>query len=435
MSGRRLLDAAAIFKASRGVAAKHVALRKHQLDAYSKTSSVAKAVKSQTDRATLTVKAATALAGHFNETGPTYSTQTSSPDKPARDASIPSQNSVKGAYGTGEGKQEVAPDHFYERSGHNATTEPPRDGELDVKQEKANRRPLPDGSIPPAGVTFDIPKRDKESYSELPQAEPVKNPLKNQKGQADEDLQATSSGRTSIPDPAKSSRSPSAVQAKKLQWKAEKQIPSQAAEPPPKAAPQPKPKESGLKAAQEQDVFYTPPPASGRVLSALPRAKVPKNTQDTQESDEHVPDTEMNQDVFYSSTPNHQEEAGTQAQAVPQQEQLSEAAYSEIFHSPKVAKMLKGQPMKEARSRGLHLPEAKDASVKATKSPQEGDQVSSNTRTPTEESIQASKTEKDRDVDVHELATDMAKDAESSSTNAAQVGTPYSTILTAMLID
>lgn len=70
MSGKRILDAAAIYKASRGVAIKHIALRQRQLDHYSKTSSLAKAVKSQTDRVTLTVQAAASLAQRFNESGP-----------------------------------------------------------------------------------------------------------------------------------------------------------------------------------------------------------------------------------------------------------------------------------------------------------------------------------------------------------------------------
>ena len=54
MSGKRLLDAAAIFNASRRVAAKHVVLRKDQLDNYNKTSSLAHAIKNETDRVTLT---------------------------------------------------------------------------------------------------------------------------------------------------------------------------------------------------------------------------------------------------------------------------------------------------------------------------------------------------------------------------------------------
>jgi len=62
MSGRRLVDAARLAAAARNVARQHIALRSEQLDAYSRTSTLAKAAKGQTDRVTLTVKAAIALA-------------------------------------------------------------------------------------------------------------------------------------------------------------------------------------------------------------------------------------------------------------------------------------------------------------------------------------------------------------------------------------
>ncbi|KZF22617.1 ABC1-domain-containing protein [Xylona heveae TC161] len=67
MAGRRLLDAAALLSASRSIAAKHVTLRSRQLELFSKTSSVAKAAKHQSDRVTLTFQAASALAKNFNE--------------------------------------------------------------------------------------------------------------------------------------------------------------------------------------------------------------------------------------------------------------------------------------------------------------------------------------------------------------------------------
>lgn len=72
MSGRRLLDVAALFNASRGVAQKHIALRSKQLDLWSKSSSVAKAIKSQTDRVTQTVRAASFLSARLNDNTPIW---------------------------------------------------------------------------------------------------------------------------------------------------------------------------------------------------------------------------------------------------------------------------------------------------------------------------------------------------------------------------
>lgn len=75
MTGKRLLDLAALFNASRGVAQKHIALRSRQLDVYNRTSTVARAVRSQTDRVTETAKAASFLASRLNESGPAWASE------------------------------------------------------------------------------------------------------------------------------------------------------------------------------------------------------------------------------------------------------------------------------------------------------------------------------------------------------------------------
>jgi len=61
MAGRRLLDVAKLYQATKTVAKQHVALRSAQYDVYSNTSTLAKAAKEQTDRVTLTVQAGIAL--------------------------------------------------------------------------------------------------------------------------------------------------------------------------------------------------------------------------------------------------------------------------------------------------------------------------------------------------------------------------------------
>ena len=68
MAGKRLLDAAKLFNAARSVGKQHFVLRQEQWDVYSRTSSLAKAVKNQTDRVTVTANAAYELAKRFNET-------------------------------------------------------------------------------------------------------------------------------------------------------------------------------------------------------------------------------------------------------------------------------------------------------------------------------------------------------------------------------
>lgn len=72
MAGRRLLDAARLVNVGASVAKQHYRLRRQQWDVYSQTSSLVKAVKSQTDRVTVTVGAAIELAKRFNETNPPW---------------------------------------------------------------------------------------------------------------------------------------------------------------------------------------------------------------------------------------------------------------------------------------------------------------------------------------------------------------------------
>ncbi|KAJ5552784.1 Protein ABC1 [Penicillium frequentans] len=77
MSGRRLLDVIQLLNVSKTVAGKHLAIRKHQLDVYTRTSSLTKGIKEQTEGLILTAQAAAALARRFNDTSPPPSTSPS----------------------------------------------------------------------------------------------------------------------------------------------------------------------------------------------------------------------------------------------------------------------------------------------------------------------------------------------------------------------
>mgnify|MGYP001657845406 CR=1 FL=1 len=70
MSGKRLLDAIQFLNVSKTVAAKHLSIRQHQLDVYTRTSSLTKGIKAQTEGLILTAQAAAALARRFDEPSP-----------------------------------------------------------------------------------------------------------------------------------------------------------------------------------------------------------------------------------------------------------------------------------------------------------------------------------------------------------------------------
>ncbi|KAK5002282.1 hypothetical protein LTR60_007151, partial [Cryomyces antarcticus] len=131
MAGRRLLDAAKLLAVSRSVAKQHIAIRSQQLDVYSKTSTLAKAVKNQTDRVTLTAKAAIVLAQRLNEAPPSSANfSTTQAQQRSHNESIPRQETVTGD-GVREGVREsLEQDHHYDRSEENASAERPPEGEL-----------------------------------------------------------------------------------------------------------------------------------------------------------------------------------------------------------------------------------------------------------------------------------------------------------------
>ncbi|KAK4899159.1 hypothetical protein LTR27_003389 [Elasticomyces elasticus] len=96
MSGKRLLDAAALLTTSSSIAKQHFILRRQQWDVYTRTSSLAKAVKSQTDRVTVTAAAAAELARRFNETGPVWEQQQTRRDAREGGAARGAENIVTG---------------------------------------------------------------------------------------------------------------------------------------------------------------------------------------------------------------------------------------------------------------------------------------------------------------------------------------------------
>ncbi|KAJ5752151.1 Protein ABC1 [Penicillium odoratum] len=98
MSGRRLLDIIQLLNVSKSVAVKHLAIRRQQLDVYTRTSSLTKGIKEQTEGLILTAQAAAALARRFNDTSP--------PTSPPPADSAPSQPAEKTTTSTSDAREE-----------------------------------------------------------------------------------------------------------------------------------------------------------------------------------------------------------------------------------------------------------------------------------------------------------------------------------------
>lgn len=431
MSGRRLLDVAAVLKASRAVASKHLAYRGNQLDGYNKTSSLARAVENQTDRVALTIRAASALAVRLSGQGGEYSTHAGQSSTPAQDASIPSKASVEGSPVEVEDKQGLAQDHFYQKSEENTTANPVQDSQIKVKQEKANKRPLPDGSIPPAGASLsdNVGEVERNTDVGMDNGRP-ESAQRSVSRQDDEQVNAIGSSLgnpTETTQMDQASHSLAADQAKKLQREYEQQIPSKAAEPPPlhlSATATPARGTTGsltTGSEQGQDLFYSRSPSSGKVLSALPRIKIPKAAEDSQQGDLHVADEQIDQDVYYSAKSQGENTALSNLQAVPEQDEPSEDMYSEIFQTSKGARLLKGQPRPGQRSKGLDLRSTESMLKEAKKSSHEQDNFSFSSRNTPQKNLDSLEEQGNTggvrpdqhsgEEDVRELAEEMAKDA------------------------
>ncbi|KAI9700416.1 MAG: hypothetical protein M1836_002431 [Candelina mexicana] len=477
MAGRRLLDAAAIFNASRSIASKHITLHSHQVEAYKRTSSLAQSVKSQNDRVTLTIKAASALAQRFNGSS-SYSNQAQ------QGSAILSNQSTSGAragLGANEGLEH---DHFHERSQSNSAVQPMPDGDLGVKQVNPKGHQLPDETIPPVGSTVDASRREKDVYSERPKdqhaeeplvaendnselgvkqgktqtnplpdgsippvrfgiglssknkdyfserynAEPTKEAVVNGERQKTKRLEPSTSDPR-IPEPAWHASAPPPEEARRLQREAESQIPSQVAEQ--SSGSSLDPNGTKLEKGHDEDVFYSRPSRSSPTLSSLPRIKLPRQAVDSQNSDDHVKDGQINSDVFGSASQGRQQQQEVpRTEALPEQYQVQENVNTDVFHSPRVAKLLAGN--NKGGSKGLETKAARRTPLEKTQLAQGKDQDTFNVRSteqqaseipaqaPAYDHQQSRSKGESSDPDAQSLAADIARDEDSATSSQTE---------------
>ena len=421
MSGKRLLDAVALFKASRAVASNHIRLRSQELDTYSKTSSLAKLLRDRAHQVTSTLEAASPTARHYERSSVQFSTDTGVSEKSSANGPVPNREDGYGLQGSTTKKDGLDQDHFYERSVDNASIQPAPDKDLKLKQEAAQANPLPDGTVPPAGASLPGSNGGGEVFSGVQQHVPVKEPVSDSEKPG---LNPQVSGRSSIPTPSRTATPLSADHARDLQRQSERQIPSRPAEPPSKDSPDvdvASAEGEELRVDQEKDVYYTPPSQTSPVLSSLPRVKVPKKTENAQEGDEHVPDQGINQDVYYAASSTSRSHKLPETQAVPQQDSLPEDMYGEIFHSPRVARILSKGTRRNGETEDLHPQGPELASLKQSKAAKDTDEEAHSERAPNKDSDISSQSVKKDEGEIHQLAADIAENADSSTSAAPKV--------------
>lgn len=401
MTGRQILDAMYVLKASRSVLAKHIGLRRRQLDVYSKTSSLAKAIPTQTSRFPFIARAVSNLAdqvktspnpGLSSRTGPQFSSKHD--PQMTRSENIRGKDSISGRQSA----------HFDTNLGANPTTDHVAGEGLGTRVE--NEAALSAKDEKPS------PSRGRDTFSNRSTAESQHDSLANTDGKSAECLQPNSTNRTSIPTPSKHENSMEPDRARKLQRLAERQVPSVSAEAHPPSGtriPTSNHTQGEIDTNKQQDVFFTRSVHANPVLSSLPRVKLPTNTTSTQGGIENLSDTDINQDVFYSAKPSRS--SAPDIQALPEEGQPSDTIYSEIFHSPRVARLLKREDRKGG-SQDLHLKkerlshEAKEESVSNTPPPSSGPA----------DSLERKKAESAR-----QLAEDIAEESTLSTSRSSEV--------------
>ncbi|PWY82984.1 ABC1-domain-containing protein [Aspergillus heteromorphus CBS 117.55] len=144
--------------------------------------------------------------------------------------------------------------------------------------------------------------------------------------------------RPTTTEPRATSLSPD--EARKAQRQAEDQIPSLAAGHN-GGAPNP------LDVSQQQDVYYEPSKTTTPGLSGLPRVKLPKAASDIQTA----VDSNINADVFNSPV-SKEKPVSSEKPTVGQEGEISDEMMQDIFHSPKVAKMLSRQAAADLSYKG-----------------------------------------------------------------------------------
>ena len=386
MAGKRLLDLAALFNASRGVAQKHVALRSRQLEVYNRTSTLARAVRNQTDRVTETVKAASFLASRLNDDAPEWSSE-----KPARPSGgeVPRKESTTGPPKPGP-RSGIDQDHFYEKSSSNSAVDKAPEADLEIRQEKANRFPLPDGTIPAEDADLNQAELDHEVLSIRPQDEPAKSPLNS------DGIAPVSSNASSIPV---LSREPQSTTVN-APIQEPTQIPFQTADAFDSSV------EGPLEEGHGEDSFYEKSTHNLPPVSSLPRVQLPSNASNAQ-GEPHLPETEINSDTFYSS-------ANLRADG----ESPPEGINTDLFHSPRVARLLGGGVQRGQKIKGQKKDETSTSSDRTVPTEEFGrNEVETHSLQDDQHVgiLKSDITSKQPDEDVEKLAESIAEEAVSPS--------------------
>jgi aarF domain-containing kinase len=195
-------------------------------------------------------------------------------------------------------------------------------------------------------------------------------------GKSDDVLEPTSADRSSIPNPSNHRRSTKAEGTRTFQSPAEKQISAVSADAPTTF-------EIQLDINQQQHIFFPQSARQNSALSSHARVKLPEVTASTQDGHENVSEKDFNQDLFYApKSTRAAKDPVPKAQALPENLEPSDAMYHEIFHSPRVARLLNGESKTRISQVGLGHDGLQILQSKKRTLPKNTDEESLDSKTP-----------------------------------------------------
>ena len=413
MSGRRILDAVAILKAARTVASNHTRLRRQEFDAFKNTSSLINAFREGVHQAGTDIRNATVVAR------PNGGSEARNPIE-----TTTSERDIKETPTTTAKNEDLEQEHLYGISKDETAVAPIPSKELQLKGERDKRKPLPDGTIPSTRHPTIISDAEADMSPDVRRNVPFKKHIAETVNIASG---PNGLGRSTSPGPIEYATRSSFYSVQGSQHQSVQQATSRLPEPSPddplvlEAASG----EDELCVDQEKDVYHKPHSQASPVYSSLPRVKVPRNTENSQDDDKYTHGKGINQDVYYTTPQDTTCDALPETQSIPQQETIPEELYSEIFHSPRVAKLLTRENRRDRSREDLHIQGPERSHPQQRKAAKVTDQESQYERIPGNISVKTSGQAGMADSETLQLASDTAEATIGPPANASKVTVSY----------
>ena len=426
MSGKRILDALAIVKATRTVASNHTRLRRQEFDTFKNTSSLINAFREGAYQAGIDIRNASVVARPRDGSGPRSLSEARNP----REVTILDRD-IKESFTTTAKREGLEQDHSYGISKDQTPVAPlPKQ----LKREREERNPLLEGTTPSTGNPTIISDAEADAFPDvqlsLSHKKHIAETVNNQSGPSGPG-RATSLGQIEYTTPS------SSYLIKEPQHQSVQQAtgidPELSTDDPPVL--ETASGEDELRVDQEKDVYHKADSQASPVYSSLPRVKVPRNTENSQDDKKYTHSKGINQDVYYTTLQDTTRNMLPGTQSIPQHESIPEELYSEVFHSPRVARLLNRDNRKDESREELHIKGPERSLPHQRKAADVMDQEFQYERIPEKISANTPDQAEKTDSETGQLSSDTADATIDPSVNVSEVTSSYHKTFCRLLID